>query len=162
MISGVTLVNMKTLRYRPRQHWLYVLPGHCAILTQLYALKVYVHAPVLPQSLNRRSLAGPLNVITGSSEPLTDTCWGPGMTRAPKKSHYHRVTYLTVELDDQSRTIFITHPAVSVHHQEAKLFEDKWSSILLLLVSPIIKVQGSFTSCEGLMRTQLIQSLRSI
>lgn len=87
MISGVILVNMKTLWYRMRRQWLYVLPGHCAILTQLYALRVYVHAPVLLQSLNRRSLAGPLNVITGSSEPLTDTCWGQGMTQGPPQKN---------------------------------------------------------------------------
>lgn len=116
MISGVILVNMKTLCYRWRRQWLYVLPGHCAILTQLHAFKDYVHAPVLLQSLNRWSLAGPLNVITGSSESLTDTYWGPGMTRGPRKSHYHQVTYLKVEQDVQSHTIFITYPAVSLHH----------------------------------------------
>lgn len=89
----------------------------CNLRTAL-CTEVHVHAPVLLQSLNRRSLAGPLNVITGSSEPLTETCWGPRMTRAPppKKSHYHQLTYVRGELDDQSHTIFITYPAVSLHH----------------------------------------------
>lgn len=73
----------------------------------------------------------------------------------PQKSHYRQVTYLRVKQDVQSHTIFITYPAVSLYHQEGEVFEDKWSSILLLLVSPIIKVQGSFTSREGLTRTQL-------
>lgn len=154
---------MKTLWYRQRRQRLYVLPGHCAILTQLYAPKVYVHAPLPLQSFNRRSLAGPLNVITGSSEPLTDTCWGPGSTQAPpKKSHYHQVTYLRLKWGDQSRAIFIMDPAASLHHQEGKLFEDKWSSILLRLVSPIIKVQGSFTTREGLTHTHLSEGSESI
>lgn len=55
-------------------------------MIQFHALTVYVNASALPQSLNRRSLAGPLNVIIGSSAPLTDTCWGAGMTRPPQKN----------------------------------------------------------------------------
>lgn len=138
MISGVILANMKTLRYRPRRQRLYVLPGHCAILTQLYALKVYVHAPMPLQSLNRRSLAGPLNVITGSSEPLTDTCWRPGMTRAPKKISLPLSHISESETGDPvSHHLHYIPRCVTAPH-EGKPFEDKWSSILLLLVSPII------------------------
>lgn len=79
----------------------------------------YIHALVLLLSLNRWSLAGPLNVITGSSELLTDTCWGPGMAQAPQKSHYHRVTYIAERMkqDVHSHTIFITYPAVSLRKQ---------------------------------------------
>lgn len=52
------------------------------------------------------------------------------------------------------------NPAVSLHLQVCKRFEDKWLSILLLLVSPIIKVQGSFATCEELTHTQLLESFK--
>lgn len=63
---------------------MYVLPRYYAVMSQLCALSVYIHAPVRPQFVNHRSLAGWLNVITGSSEPLTDTCRGAGMTQVTK------------------------------------------------------------------------------
>ena len=39
------------------------------------------HAPVLLKLPNHPSLTGRQNVITGSSKPLTATCWGAGKTQ---------------------------------------------------------------------------------
>lgn len=77
--------------------------------------------------------------------------------RPPKKSHYDQVAYLRVK---RAHAIFITYPTVLLHHHESKLFEDKWSAIPLLLVSPIIRVQGSFASRQGLTGSHLWGSLR--
>lgn len=146
MISGVILVNMKTLLYRMRRQWLYVLSGHCAILTQLYALKVYVHAPVLLQSLNRQSLAGPLNVITGSSEPLTDTCWEPGMTRAPQKislppSH---ILYVRVKLTSSLHT-----PLCHCTSKRAHCLKTNGHPFFFYLSVPLLKFKGALPPVKG-------------
>ena len=97
--------TMKTSRYRQRRQGLYVLPGHCVVLTQLHAQTVYIHTPALLQSINNWSVAGLQNVINGSCEPVTDTCWGPAMTVGPLKKNLIITKSHTVSESETGRPV---------------------------------------------------------
>lgn len=155
MISVVISVNMKTLWLRQRWQEVYILPRYCAIKKkQLSPLKVYVYTSALLPPLNRRSLVIPLIAITGSSEPLTDTCWGPWMTRAPK----NLITTMSHIWENETGYSVLHHLHYIPHCVTVK--GNEWSPHFCLKAI-IIKDHNGFISCEVVTCTQLLRGIQA-